>query len=226
MTNLIRCCGFLVFITVMSCSPKDGNPTPKLTADLYVRYLADNAEFTAQATFKEGDTIETARPKAMPGGVAFQNSGMEQRSISGIVRYEMKRRGPFNPPFIFSFNNEKGEKQHLDVALNPIDSFYVKGQAVKTAGLTLGVNASPLAAGESLVVLLSDQAGQSASLKFAGPFNTQELFVPGSTFVALQPGKLQIYLVRTSTQTKDEPRQSLVAVGEYYSATIETTLVN
>lgn len=226
MIKPIRYCYLMAILIMAGCGLNNKSHAPKLSVDLYVRYLADNAEFMAQATFKEGDTIETARPKTMPGGVAFQHSGMEERDMSGLVRYEVKRRGPFNPPFTFSFNNEKGEKDNIEVVVNPIDSFYVKGEAVKTKGLTIGLKASSISPEETLIALFSDQAGQSASLNFAGPFESGELFIPGSTLAALQPGKLQVYLVRTSTKTEDGPRRNLVAVGEYYTATIETTLVN
>lgn len=227
MTNLIRGFGLLLLLGLLSCGGNKRSSQPKLAVDLYVRYLADTRELIAQATFKEGDTLETAQPKAIQGGVAFQNSGMEQRTVQGqFIRYEIKRRGPFNPPFTFSYQNVQGQKESTNVNVTAIDSFYVKGQAVKTRGLTLGIRTTGFAAGETLVVLFSDKLGQSASLNFEGPFDTQELFIPGSILAALQPGALQVYLVRKSALLKDSPQSSIVAAGEYYTPAIETTLVN
>ena len=80
--------GLLMATLLVTGCKRDPKVSTKLFADFFVRYLQDVAEMKAQASFNEGDSLTTASPKTIQGGVAFQGSGMEMRSVQNtLVRY-------------------------------------------------------------------------------------------------------------------------------------------
>lgn len=202
-----------------------GAGKPRIIADLYVRYLADVAELKAQASFYEGDSLQTALPKTMAGGVTFQQSAMEAKILQGeVVRYSLQRRGNFNPPFQFGYTDGEGVKGEYTLAMNPIDSFSFRGEASRSKGATLLFYGAPLGEGESLVILVSDVNNQAATLEISGPKSTNDLFIPASNLASLQPGPGTVYLVRKTAKMEDTPGRHVIATGEYYTDVVRFEL--
>ncbi|MBK8703449.1 MAG: hypothetical protein IPN33_07370 [Saprospiraceae bacterium] len=225
MRTIFYCiCAAAVLLGQAGCA--NGAGKPRLIADYFVRYLADVSEIKAQASFYEGDTLETAVPKVIAGGVSFQQSAMEAKSLQReVVRYLLQRRSEFIPPFTFAFTGDDGEKVTYTLPMNPIDSFSFKGPISKSKGGTLILKGEPLSAKESLVVLFSDARNQAGSVTIQGPITTQEVFIPATNLANLQTGAGMVYLVRKIVKIEDTPARYVIAAGEYYTPAIGVVLV-
>lgn len=224
MRTIFYCiCAAAVLLGQAGCADSAGKP--RLIADYFVRYLADVSEIKAQASFYEGDTLETAVPKAIAGGLSFQQSAMETKSLSrGVVRYLLQRRSEFIPPFTFAFTGDDGEKVTYNVPMNPVDSFSFRGPVSKSKGGTLLLKGTPLSAEESLVVLFSDARNQAGSVTIQGPITTQEVFIPATNLAHLQTGAGMVYLVRKIVKIEDTPARYVIASAEYYTPAIDVNL--
>lgn len=217
--------GAMAVLGHASCTGEKGAGKPRLIADYFVRYLADVAELKAQASFYEGQTLQTATPKAMPGGVTFQQSAMEVKSLGGqVLRYSLQRRSTFNPPFAFGYTNDGGEKEAYTLPLNPVESFSFKGPVSRSKGFTLVFQGAPLGKEESLVLLFSDATNQAATITVQGPQAGNELTIPAGELSKLQNGPGTVYLVRKTALIEDSPTRYIIASGEYYTATMKVDL--
>lgn len=213
--------GLLMATLLVTGCKRDPKVSTKLFADFFVRYLQDVAEMKAQASFNEGDSLTTASPKTIQGGVAFQGSGMEMRSVQNtLVRYTMHRRSLFNPPFNFSYQGTNGEIQSYTVPLLGIDSFYVRGDVSITKGMTLVMKGAPYTPEEGLVLLFSDSNNNAQSLSFNG-FSGNELFIPAEKLAILTPGPWKLYLVRKISKIESTPATNILGAGEFYTRTID-----
>lgn len=213
--------GLLTAILLMAGCKSDQKASSKLFADFFVRYLQDVAEMKAQASFNEGDSLTTAMPKTIQGGVAFQGSGMEMRTVqNSLVRYTIQRRSLFNPPFNFSYQGSNGEMQSYTVPLLGIDSFYVRGDASISKGMTLVLKGAPYTPEEGLVLLFSDSNNNAQSLSFKG-FSGNELFIPAENLTILKPGTWKLYLVRKISKIESTPTSNILGAGEFYTRTID-----
>lgn len=223
-----RWVAFVILALATACqNGSDEQPPPHLFAELFVRYLQAEKELKATATFFEGDSIRTAAPKTMPGGVAFQGSGMEARPLpGGTVRYFLQRKGDYAAEFPFSFKNDKGPKQQYALSMTPIDTFYItEDKASKSQGMSLFARGGRLQPGESLVFLFSDARNQAFSFTLDGPSQGEEYQIPPIQLEGLQPGPHQLYLVKKKKTAERKPGLSVLADLEYYTRVAELEVV-
>ncbi len=183
---------------------------PKLAANFYVRYLAENQELRGQASFFQEDSTTLA----FPGGVSFMGSGTQQKQLpNGLLRYEGKMRVPFQNPTRFAFKLP-GQEAPTEVKLSMagIDQFSINSASL-SEGLRLSLN-STLAADESLLLLFTDPNQEVRTIVRPGPLTQADLFIPADAVALFIPGDYRMYLVK-SKQIKMQIK------GLDYEASIE-----
>lgn len=211
---------FLVFIVFFCSSCSNDSPlstAPHQYGDFFVRYLAQPKQLKATASFLEGDTIRTARPIEMEGGVLFQDRSMEMRYLpNSAVRYNVEEPTPYADKFSFAF----GKSQVFEMSMTPIDSFRVNdGKCQLADGLSLYVD-SPPKENESLVLFFSDANRKASTLTLEGPIGDQQIVVPASQLSQLIPGHYELYLVKKKKLSREGKTVSSIGAIEYYTPAI------
>ncbi|HMN91337.1 MAG TPA: hypothetical protein PKD70_14750 [Saprospiraceae bacterium] len=220
------CFGLVVF--AVACRNDSYNKsTEQLFADFSVRYLEGEKQIRALASFMQGDSLPTARNFAPQGGVSFQGLPMEQREFpKGGVRYTYKGTANYAPNFLFTFKDAKGNIQQQGLTMSPIRNFSVRGIASRAKGITLELDAEPIADDESLLLLFTDEQNRSASILLPGPFPTGSILVPKSYLQGVFPGKNQFYIVRRRTLPNRRIGLDVKSNVEFYSKTISVDIVD
>lgn len=217
---------FLLFESCQNSTPQKPKPKEKLFIDFFVRYLTDESQLKAQASFSEGISPDDSKPKRIEGGVAFQGSGMiEQNMHSKVIRYELVRPGAYTGSFPFNFKDEEGQQREYLLKMSPIEDFFIKGEISISKGMTLVVNGGLIKANEQLVLLFSDEKSRAYSITLSGPAKTIEFTLTPDQTAALRPGKGQLYLVKRQDNIEENNEISLVSSIEYYTSAIDIEVV-
>jgi len=213
---------YLLFLVVSlvcwGCANK-GNERA-IYGSFMVRYMEPGNQVKATASFFEGDTLRTARPKAWDGGVSFLGSAMRMRNMmDSEIRYTTERNIAFLEEYSFRFNDERGKQQAVNVRMYPAGSPGFQLPASKAAGLVLNYQGEALQAGENLVVLLTDEQNQSYSFMVQGPQASSTIRLDDREVAGLPVGQYTLYLVRSQKKEEKTGRFDFAVDLEYYSAT-------
>lgn len=212
------CLLFSLFFLASACS---SDQAPKVYGSLFVRYMEQNRIINAHATFYEGDTLATARPKTWAGGVSFLGSSMDMRDLQASgMRYVTERQMDFIPEYVFRFTDEKGKMQEVKMAAGSLAEVGFKEPVSKQAGLVFFYSGEQLKAGESIVFLLTDEQNQTQTLSFYGPLPSNEVVLTSDMAATVPLGKLQAYAVRTGKTEIRQGRFDYLLESEYYTRAV------
>lgn len=182
----------------------------------------------AHASFFEGDTIQTAAPKAFAGGAAFEGNDMEPRNLpGGTIRYTFEQGGSaYADTFQFTFKDDYGLERKIPVAMAPIDSFAVEGAlASRSGGMSFYARGGKLERGESMILLFNDENNKASTIMLTGPSAGEEYRIPAAKVETLSPGKNTLYLVKKKRIAERGDSLSILADIEFYTNTIEVEVV-
>lgn len=228
--TLIQCLFILITgFSVGSCQQEDKpeETAPTIYANLFVRYIAPQGQLKVTAAFREGDSLSTAQPVEIPGGVTYQGQQLEARKLPGQqVRYAMDTRAAFAQEHRFSFQAADGQPQEAALSLSPIDSFSViGGVASLSKGMNLYIKDEKIDEGESIVLLFSDADNKATTITLTNPAVRDTFPIAGLRLRKLKPGPHRVYLVKKRQQELDLPGIKAIAEIEYYTAeqTFEVT---
>lgn len=198
-----------------------------LFAEFFVRYLQAEGQIKAHASFFEGDSIQSAVPKAFAGGVAFQGIGMNVRNLpGGTIRYTFEERGEYADTFLFRFQDGLGQNREAALSMAPIDSFAVAGgQASRSTGMSLYASGGKLSPEERMVLFFSDADNKASTIMLSGPSAGDTYRIPAAKVETLRPGGHTLYLVKKKKTAIKGDTLSRVADIEYYTNTIDIEVV-
>lgn len=216
----------LLYLTVFStffwgCGAEQSTEhTPRLAANFYVRYVAENQELRGQASFFQEDSTTLA----FPGGVSFMGSGTQMKELpNGLLRYEGKIQIPFQNPTRFTFKLPGLDiPTEINLSMVGIDQYSITS-ASKSEGLRLTVN-NTLAADESLLLLFTDPNEEVRTIVRPGPLERTELFIPADAVALFTPGKYRVYLVKSRQIKAQTEGLDYEASVEFYSTEKEFEL--
>lgn len=212
---------FCCIVFAGACQSPATSEEPPVHANLYVRYLESDGELRGQASFFRGDSLETAVPLQLPGGVSFMSSGMKMRELPGkVYRYSASLPVSFRGPFRFAYRLRPDEEPRiLSIDMAPIDSFRVLRAGLED-GLAFDLYGS-LNEEEELLLLFTDEAQQVKTVLVTGPHAPGELRVPADALVGFRPGPYQLYLVKKLNRTAEAEDGTLIHQAiEYYTAEV------
>ncbi|MEQ8704296.1 MAG: hypothetical protein RIC19_10275 [Phaeodactylibacter sp.] len=195
-------------------------PATKTYANLFVRYIAPQAQLKVTAAFREGDSLATAKPVELPGGVTYQGQQLEARPLPGQqVRYFADYQSAFMLRHRFQFKSADGQEQEVTLELSPIDSFSViGGTASLSEGMQLYIKDEQIEEGESIVLLFSDADNKATTITLTNPAVKDTFPVAGIRLRKLEPGPHRVYLVKKQHQEIDLNGVKAIADIEYYTA--------
>lgn len=203
-----------------------GSKQPAVYGSFLIRYMERGSQINARASFFEGDTLATARPKTWEGGVAFIGSAMELRNMAGSEqRYSAERQLDFLENYNFRFTDDRGKVREVKATFNAIGDIGFKSPVSKQSGLVFMHGGAPLAIGETLVLLITDISGQSRSITIAGPQRVSEIILASTDVAALQPGTLQMYALRKSASASRDGKFEYSVEMEYYTKAVSIDLL-
>lgn len=213
---------FFLSLSVSSCrqEPASQEKSSQTYASLFIRYIAPQSQLKVTAAFREGDSLSSARPVELPGGVQYQGQLLEKRRLPGQqVRYQVDQRSAFLSQHRFQFKGADGKAYTVPLEFDPIDSFsVVGGTASRSRGMTLYIKGEEIDEGESIVLLFSDAANKATTITLTNPGAKETFPIAGLRLQKLQPGPYQVYLVKKSHREITQDGLQAVADIEYYTA--------
>ena len=226
---MIRIHTFFFLLTVMtfSCSAPQMKEQPEhFIADFFVRYLEAEKQLKANANFFIGDSIRTAHPVDVNGGVFFQGKIMGKRELPDHgARYAVTRTSEFEERFLFTYRDNRDRSQELLITMSPVGNFSISGAPSKSGGLTLQVENGKLSAGETLILFFSDAGDKAMTITFNGPISDPAYSLSPQELAGLPAGPTQLYLVKKAANIQTRDGQTQISTIEYYTGALGFTLL-
>ncbi len=215
----------LLYLSVFSCKKNDKVVAEgeSFFADLFVRYLEEEGQLKATATFFKGDSLPAARSWQASSDVLFDGRPMKERNIQGsLVRYilELNSR-PDKNSFQLGLRDESAPPLELAVSLDPIQAFSIQGAASRSEGIHIDVQNGQLNEHQSLVFLFSDAENKAHSVTVPGPHQGNLYFLSPQRIADWPEGKGQLYLVKKSNLKQKAGEWEVLLQTEYYTDTQE-----
>lgn len=205
--------------------PNQSNAKP-LFVNYEVRYLEQEKELRALATFKEGDSLDVAAPKEF-SNVSFQGSAMDKQVLGEKgFRYILSRKGPYSNNLDFGYKNDDGIPVNYDLSMPEVGEFFIKeGTINKNTGATLVWKGEALDDSQSFVFMFTDKNNKASSISIKGPTNLSEVFLPMEAVAKIATGEVQLYLVKKQILRTQVENQNILSVVEYYTSPIAIEVV-
>ena len=218
----------ICLLTALLCScsaPQTEEAPPHRFADLFVRYLEGEKELKAYASFYEGDTLRTATPIAINGGVQFIGKAMEKRTLPEFgIRYTATHTGNYRDQFGFTHAGREGHLEEYLLSMTPVDSFAFEGPPSKQRGATLTVENGTLEAGETLVLFFFGPDNKAYTIDIEGPSAGAAYPLAPDQLRDMPTGPLQLYLVKKRSTVEKGPAITVSKAMEYYTRAIDFVL--
>ncbi|MBR9919879.1 MAG: hypothetical protein GYB31_03510 [Bacteroidetes bacterium] len=217
------CLPLLCLLLLQACASEVQNNKEPLTANFYMRYLADGQEYKAEATFLK-NTDGTQEAVEMKGGVSFQGSAMGKRVLSDqIIRYQYENSGTFPEKITFACKRESAEPWiNFELKMIPVRRFNLPDTIGTANPAPLILPDGPLTAEEELVLIFSDPQNKAQSITLAGPSEGNSILLPVNQITKLGKGINTIYLVKKQRQKINKEGIDATVELEYYSQTAAT----
>lgn len=232
MKNLPLLFLFGIILTYCSCqteAPKEetsDKSKPSTFASFYVRFLQNENQTEATATFRNGMTQRQAEPLKIEKGVFFHNGNMVERTLPKLgPRYQAYYDGPFSETYKFQFKDPLKGKTDYIAEMNALNSFSFEGDVSQSKGATLTWEGAPMSDNETLVFLINDVNNQSRSFELRGKTSTSKIKVDAKHFSQIPAGKAKIYLVRKQSNAEQKPNLVILAETEFYTEEKEILII-
>jgi hypothetical protein len=193
-------------------------PQPKLSLDVYVRYLSDTKQIRAEATYKEGaPELQAVAPK---NGIKYQNLDMTLKPYQGLT---FQKSGPmeFMKKQRFNWSDNAGKEHQFELKMEPFDVFSFEQEPLSIKKPVLFTwKGEGLQRGEVLVFLwerIGD--GETVKMEIYQDITEPEIKFTASKIAELKPGKWKLYLVRKKMIRESIDGVDATGILEYYSKT-------
>jgi len=220
---------FLGFF-ILSCnnagtsSSEEGSKGTIFT-EFHVRYMEEDQSLRADAIFYEGKSVQTAKPKSF-SKVLFDGAAMSNKRIGEkMIRYRRNYKRAYPNQHTYVIQQKGTDDLSFSFEMSKPDSIQMDGNLSKQDGMRITWKDGLLQAGETLVILISDENNNSSSVNIQGPRPKNEAVLPGQSFKNLDPGKGQLALIKKRNQKQKEEPFSIDSVIEYYSDYFDLEIV-
>jgi len=231
MRIVIAVCLFLFVGILFTCKSESKPVPPKVTKHLfakyYVRYLQTEKELKAEASFKEGDTLETARSIVLDQ-VLFDHNPMDVQNLGKNygVRYGFRKKGPHSQSYEFRYSSQQIDEEVHEVSMSTITDFLIKeGPISKTNGMTLVWQGEPLNKQQEMVLLFTDEQRKAFPIQIQGPSERAEVVISPKQIEGLSLGNGRLMLVKKQFEQLKTKRFTKVSEMEFYSNQLDIEVV-
>lgn len=220
--------GILILCTLAACQNEQAAANEvKLFANYYVRYLQNEQQLKAEASFKKGLEKENAKKIDLAGEIRLLNTPLIPININGsILRYQLEQKTKLKPNYEFVLEHDSGELSKHKIEISPIREFSLEnGVASQSKGFQLNWEGANLSENDRLLIMITDQNDKAHSITINGPTSGQSAAIQGTDLLGLATGNGYIYLVKKSNQEEIQNKTVINSLAEYYTDRILVEIV-
>ncbi|MCB0542550.1 MAG: hypothetical protein KDC70_03480 [Saprospiraceae bacterium] len=210
---------FFLFLTALAfyyCQHTGSDK--KYTLDCYVRYLATDMRYKAEATVR--NTGPNPQAVEAPWPLMYQGANMDLKQLPSTA-YKFEKPGAYREDQEFSWTDEKGETTRFNIKMHKVGSFGFDGGDISiTRPATFRWEGPGLEKGEVLVFIWENTAlRKTVPMEIYNTSGKSLIEFPAAQLAKLEPGTWTLYLVRKKLAKAEFNGVSASGIVEYYSAT-------
>ncbi len=228
--NTIRFTTIALILSLSFAACQDGTTSKdaesdgkSVSADLYVRYLADERSSKMTVSFYTTDENRKRTPYEEPVKMWYQGRALSATPAQvrrGSYQIDLTSMDPDTIEFRLEKDNGKEAMLNLDMTTRRLPDLV---SFSKSDGLILDFKNAPLAERESLVIVMTDANNKSLSHTVNGPADSQKV-VGLSDLETLQTGKVDLYTVHKLRHQKALDHFTFNIEQEFYFKKVEVDL--
>lgn len=189
---------------------------PHYSLECYARFDQQAARVTAEAIFKEGDSLP--KPIEVPGGIRYQGIDMRLVPIRGMT-YQHSYAADFTREQLFEWKTKEGKDLEFKLQMAPLDSISFEPKVLsRRQTARFNWEGAALGKGEVLVFIWENKAlGLTVPMELyqVGPSKIIEF--PAVKIAELAAGDWSYYVVRKKLQKEVLDNVSMSGVTEFYT---------
>lgn len=209
----------LSILCAIACGPKP-KPVERQILDCYTRFMQQEGEARAEATYRVSKSGSEPSPVEMPGGLAFNGTAMSVMPHTGLT-YKTESSGMSGQmPLAFSWKNEQKVPQKFEPTMATVGDFRFDKNPIAIGQATRLIwEGNPLANDETLMLIWENEQHGTVSMQVTGATNLNALDFPAAEIGKLKPGEWSLYLVRQKISRSTVGIVEARGVVEFYSTT-------
>lgn len=221
---VVLCCG--LFFAACAQESRKQAPAKSRLAQFYVRYLADDLQVHAEASFSELEGGGKAgAPVILPQPPLFRTDRMKPASKDGSA-YVFEESSGFHSPVQFSWSSDAEQQHQLEL---PIHSTRKIAFAPSPLSLSRPARFSwdgePFERGESIVFMWEhNKTRETIPMEIVPAPGSTQIDFPAAEVSKLAPGTWTLYVVRKQLRKGQTDNYQYQSVVEFFSDTIEISV--
>jgi len=212
-------------LLIWSCQQETQKVVNTTHAEIYIRYLADKKELSAESTFytkgDKGNTIINF------DNVTFDNHPLKGKNLgTNHTRYRIGfENHTLAPKYEIRFWNKKQTPKSIPINLAKVDSFSFSKIIKKGEGATLKIEGKSLSANEKISFIFTNEKNETAELKLDNISIDKPITLSKEQLSILPVGKNEVYLIRTEVFDKKTEETNTKGVLQFFSQVAEVEVV-
>lgn len=216
---------FLLFCLFLAfCKNEAPQSAVRNYSRFYIRYIASEKLFRADASFKSGKDYQTAQLITLNGYPKIQDSPM-RKIKDASAGYTFDEKTAFLPEYQFNWVDLQGKEQQFKMAISPIDSFgFGSSKIAHNKPAKLSWVGNPIEKQEIMKLFWENDQGETLTMPVSGLTSVSNIEFPALEMSKLKPGKWKLYLVRQKLIKMETPEANNTGEFEFYTKTIDVTV--
>lgn len=216
----------LIFAAIIvSCQQETQKAVETTNAEIYIRYLADKKELSAEATlFMKGDSGNTI---LRFDNVTFANRPMKGKSLNtNHTRYRIDlEKHTLAPKYEIRFWNKEQQPKSIAIKLSKVDSFSFSKIIKKGEGASLKIAGNSLSANEKISFIFTNEKNETAELKLGNISIEKPISLNKEQLSMLPVGNNEVYLIRTQIFEQKAEGSNTKGILQFFSQSIDIEVV-
>jgi hypothetical protein len=221
---VIFLCGVL-FSACAQDRSKQAPANPRL-AQFYVRYLADELQVHAEASFSERASEGKAGvPVTLPQPPLFRNDRMKPPSKDGST-YAFEESSGFHTPIQFSWVSGAEQQHQLQLPVHAARKIGFDPSSLSMSHpARFSWDGEPFERGESIVFMWEhNKTRETVPMEIVPAPGSAYIDFPAAEIAKLSPGTWTLYVVRKQLRKGQVDNYQYQSVVEFFSDTIEVPI--
>jgi hypothetical protein len=216
---------FLILLAAGFSFCQEPAPKPVQTLQLYVRYLAPEAQIRVEAGLEETLPGSPARKVEIPGGIRYNEYPLKIVNATGPM-YLFERKWEYDADHIFTWKTPEGQARKFTAQFPVFDTFRFNPASLRRdTSAQFSWEGTPLGGGEALTFIWEKlEDGKTAKMDIVSVGPQPVIEFPAAKIAELDPGRWSLYVIRRQLLKSEVEGLPVSGIFEYYSRT-DTILV-
>lgn len=201
-----------------SCQSDKSESTFPLMADFYNRYVEDTRTFNTIGRIMYADSLAMGESDTTHYGINVNGIDLKRnQDAQNRIQYSGRKTMDLNSDLNIQIANQKHEIIAFASKITPVSNVVTEGKFTLEQGGKITWEGELLKDHETIIVMITDEVGQSSSTTIQGPTTNRSVVITASLLEGLKKGTGEYYIVRTGNDHIEKDQFDMQIRNEFFS---------